>query len=53
MPREVGSMSKVLNFAHRGFRSKHPENTMLAFSKAVDLGVDGIEFDVHLMLQVL
>ena len=48
MPREVGSMRKVLNFAHRGFRSKHPENTMLAFSKAVDLGVDGIEFDVHL-----
>ena len=41
-------MFKTLNFAHRGFRSKYPENTMLAFSKAVDLGVDGIEFDVHL-----
>lgn len=41
-------MSKTLNFAHRGFRSKYPENTMLAFSKAADLGVDGIEFDVHL-----
>ncbi|UTC66230.1 MULTISPECIES: glycerophosphodiester phosphodiesterase [unclassified Treponema] len=41
-------MFKTLNFAHRGFRSKYPENTMLAFSKAANLGVDGIEFDVHL-----
>ncbi|AIN94042.1 glycerophosphodiester phosphodiesterase [Treponema putidum] len=41
-------MFKTLNFAHRGFRSKYPENTMLAFSKAADSGVDGIEFDVHL-----
>ncbi len=38
----------TLNFAHRGFRSRYPENTMLAFEKAVELGVDGIEFDVHL-----
>lgn len=37
-----------LNFAHRGFRSKYPENTMLAFEKAVEAGCDGIEFDVHL-----
>lgn len=41
-------MFKTLNFAHRGFRSKYPENTMLAFSKAAELMVDGIEFDVHL-----
>ncbi len=39
---------KVLNFAHRGFRSKYPENTMLSFEKAVNLGVDGLEFDIHL-----
>lgn len=39
---------KTLNFAHRGFRSKYPENTMIAFEKAVGLNVDGIEFDVHL-----
>ncbi|MEA4964973.1 MAG: glycerophosphodiester phosphodiesterase [Oscillospiraceae bacterium] len=38
-------MSKV--FAHRGFSGKYPENTMLAFQKAVELGVDGIELDVH------
>lgn len=38
----------MLNIAHRGFRSKYPENTMLAFKKAVEAGCDGIEFDVHL-----
>lgn len=39
-------MSK--NFAHRGFSGKYPENTMLAFIKAVEEGVDGIELDVQL-----
>lgn len=39
-------MSK--NFAHRGFSGNYPENTMLAFKKAVDVGVDGIELDVQL-----
>ena len=41
-------MFQTLNFAHRGFRSKYPENTILAFSKAVEAGAHGIEFDVHL-----
>ena len=36
------------NFAHRGFSGKYPENTMLAFEKALEVGVDGIELDVHL-----
>ena len=39
-------MSKI--FAHRGFSGNYPENTMLAFRKAVEIGVDGIELDVHL-----
>lgn len=39
-------MSKVL--AHRGFSGKYPENTMLAFEKALEIGCDGIEFDVQL-----
>ena len=39
----------VKNFAHRGFSGLYPENTMLAFRKAVEIdGCDGIEFDVHL-----
>lgn len=35
-------------FAHRGYSGKYPENTMLAFRKAVEAGVDGIELDVQL-----
>lgn len=44
--KEEITMSKI--FAHRGFSGKYPENTMLAFKKAVEIGVDGIELDVHL-----
>lgn len=36
------------NIAHRGFSSEYPENTMLAFRKAVEAGCDGIELDVQL-----
>ena len=35
------------NYAHRGFSGEYPENTMLAFRKAVEAGADGIELDVH------
>ncbi len=35
-------------FAHRGFSGKFPENTLLAFRKAAELDVFGVEFDVHL-----
>ncbi|MDO9084637.1 MAG: glycerophosphodiester phosphodiesterase family protein [Anaerolineaceae bacterium] len=38
----------MLNIAHRGFSGKYPENTLLAFQKALDLGVDAIELDVQL-----
>ena len=38
----------ALNFAHRGFSGRYPENTMLAFEKAIEAGCDGIELDVHL-----
>ena len=34
-------------FAHRGFSGKYPENTMLAFQKAYEVGCDGIELDVQ------
>lgn len=34
--------------AHRGFSYSYPENTMLAFAKAVEAGCDGIELDVQL-----
>ncbi len=35
-------------FAHRGFSGLYPENTMLAFRKAEEVGSDGVELDVHL-----
>lgn len=33
--------------AHRGFSGQYPENTLLAFRKAVEMGVDIVEFDVR------
>ncbi|AWI06439.1 glycerophosphodiester phosphodiesterase [Clostridium drakei] len=41
-------MKKSLNIAHRGFSGNYPENTMLAFKKAVEAGCDGIETDLHM-----
>ena len=34
--------------AHRGGRSLGPENTLYTYQRAVNLGVDVLEFDVHL-----
>jgi len=35
-------------FAHRGYSKKYPENTCIAFQKAAELNIFGVEFDVHL-----
>lgn len=37
----------VVVTAHRGFSAKYPENTLLAFEKAIDAGADIIEFDLR------
>ena len=34
-------------WAHRGANEYAPENTMEAFKKAVSLGADGVELDIH------
>lgn len=34
--------------AHRGYSGRYPENTMVAFAKALELGVDALELDVRL-----
>lgn len=39
-----------LIYAHRGSSAKYPENTMLAFKKALLAGASGIELDVQLTL---
>ena len=38
---------KFLVIAHRGGRSLGPESTLYTFRRAVDLGVDVLEMDVH------
>jgi len=38
----------VAIYAHRGASAELPENTLPAFARAVELGADGIELDVHL-----
>jgi glycerophosphoryl diester phosphodiesterase len=39
---------RTLNIAHRGASAVAPGNTLAAFEKAVELGADGVEFDVQL-----
>jgi glycerophosphoryl diester phosphodiesterase len=41
-------MDSFLKIAHRGYSTRYPENTLLAFEKAVTAGADMIELDVHL-----
>ncbi len=41
-------MSEIIVEGHRGYRSEYPENTLVSFCKAIELGVDAIEFDVWL-----
>lgn len=42
----MGSKLKIIG--HRGFASNYPENSLIGFEKAAQLGVDGVELDVHL-----
>lgn len=41
-------MDRIFVEGHRGYCAKYPENTLISFEAALDLGVDGIEFDVWL-----
>lgn len=41
-------MNDCLVIAHRGALNEAPQNTMPAFEKAVEIGADGVETDVHL-----
>ena len=46
-PCSTVSMHKTVVIAHRGFHRDFPENTVEAFRAALDLGADGVEFDVQ------
>jgi len=39
---------RPLILAHRGFHREAPDNTLIAFEAALDLGVDGFETDVRM-----
>lgn len=41
-------MSELINIAHRGASGDYPENSLLAFEKAVEMGCDVIELDLQL-----
>lgn len=40
--------NKFIISGHRGYAAKYPENTLLSFKAAIELGVDMIEFDLRL-----
>ena len=41
-------MKNIIVEGHRGYAAKYPENTLISFEAAMDLGVDAFEFDVWL-----
>ena len=41
-------MKNIIVEGHRGYCAKYPENTLVSFEAALELGVDAIEFDVWL-----
>lgn len=41
-------MKRTINFAHRGASAYCPENTMVSFKRALELGATGIETDVQM-----
>ncbi|TSC82858.1 MAG: glycerophosphoryl diester phosphodiesterase [Parcubacteria group bacterium Gr01-1014_20] len=45
---KISRRMKPKIIAHRGDSEKCPENTLLAFKKAIEVGADKIELDVHL-----
>lgn len=42
------SKENIWIVGHRGVRAHLPENTMISFQKAIDLGLNGIETDIHM-----
>ncbi len=46
-PAPPGGSPRPLLLGHRGTRGVEPENTLAAFRRALDDGLDGVEFDVQ------
>ena len=45
---KIFDKSYVIVTAHRGYSSNYPQNTLLAFEKALELDVDMVEFDINM-----
>jgi len=45
--RDRGIVTRMLVLAHRGANRLAPENTVAAMVRAMELGADGVELDVH------
>jgi len=45
--KNISDANKPEFLAHRGYSSLYPESTMIAFEKAIDAGVSGLELDIH------
>lgn len=45
---EIEAVTSPVVIAHRGYSSQFPENTLISFEGAVDIGADMIELDVQL-----
>lgn len=43
----VAEKRPILVVGHRGWLARYPENTIVGFRAAIDLGVDFLELDVH------
>ena len=41
-------MKNIIVEGHRGYSAKYPENTLISFEAAMELGVDAFEFDIWL-----
>ncbi len=41
-------MEKIIAEGHRGYCSEYPENTLISFEAAMDIGADMFEFDIWL-----
>ncbi|MBQ9773788.1 MAG: glycerophosphodiester phosphodiesterase [Clostridia bacterium] len=41
-------MKNIIVEGHRGYCAKYPENTLISYEAAIDLGVDCFEFDIWL-----
>src|SRR5271157_1965236 len=46
-PFRCSRMRSILNIAHRGASAEYPENTLAAFSAAIEAGADMCELDVQ------